>query len=129
MNYRKNSNNFLIFSLEQQQYALHLSAVESVVWAVEITRLPKAPEIVMGLVNVRGRIFPVVNTRRRFNLSEREIEQLMRKRGAVTVAQDKDTSLIFGMPGEAVKIGAARYVLPPSKISQILTEMVDRKTS
>ena len=74
MNYRKNSNNFLIFSLEQQQYALHLSAVESVVRAVEITRLPKAPEIVMGLVNVRGSIFPVVNTRRRFSLPEREIE-------------------------------------------------------
>lgn len=55
--------------------------------------------------------------------------KLMRERGAVTIAQDKDTSLIFGMPGEAVKIGAARYVLPPSKISQILTEMVDRKTS
>ncbi len=74
MDYQKNSNHLLIFSLEQQQYALHLSAVERVVRAVEITSLPKAPEIVMGLVNVRGRIFPVVNTRKRFSLPEREIE-------------------------------------------------------
>ena len=63
----------IVFTLERQQYALQLSAVDKVVRAVEISPLPKAPEIVNGVVNVRGRIMPVINVRRRFYLPEREI--------------------------------------------------------
>jgi purine-binding chemotaxis protein CheW len=40
---------------------------------VDITPLPKAPEIVLGVVNVQGRIMPVVDIRRRFRLPERGI--------------------------------------------------------
>lgn len=63
----------IVFTLEGQQYALRLGAVDKVVRAVEISPLPKAPEIVQGVVNVHGRIMPVINMRRRFHLPEREI--------------------------------------------------------
>jgi purine-binding chemotaxis protein CheW len=39
-----------------------------------MTPLPKAPEIVIGVINIQGRIIPVFNIRRRFHLPEREIE-------------------------------------------------------
>lgn len=61
-----------VFNLEEQSYALRLSSVERVVRAVEISALPKAPEIVMGVINVQGRIVPVMNIRKRFGLPERE---------------------------------------------------------
>jgi hypothetical protein len=48
--------------------------VEKVVRAAEITPLPKAPEIVLGVVNWQGRIIPVVNMRARFGLAAREID-------------------------------------------------------
>jgi purine-binding chemotaxis protein CheW len=63
----------VIFTLDEQRYALHLAAVERVVRMVELTSLPKAPEIVLGVVNVRGRVVPVVNLRKRFGLAERGI--------------------------------------------------------
>ena len=63
----------VVFTLDEQRYALRLSAVERVVRAVEITRLPKAPEIVLGLIDVQGQIIPVVNVRKRFRLPEPEI--------------------------------------------------------
>lgn len=62
----------VVFNLADQRYALHLSAVERVVLIAELTALPKAPEIVLGIINVRGRIVPVVDTRRRFGLPARE---------------------------------------------------------
>ena len=62
------------FLLGDQRYALHLDAVERVIPAVEITHLPKAPEIVLGLINIKGRIIPALDVRRRFRLPEREIE-------------------------------------------------------
>jgi purine-binding chemotaxis protein CheW len=68
-----NSKQLIVFNLDEQRYALHPSAVERIVRAVEVTALPKAPEIVIGVVNVQGRIIPVVNIRKRFRLPEREI--------------------------------------------------------
>lgn len=66
-------NQLVVFSLDDQRYALDLWAVERVVRMVEITCLPKAPEIVLGVVNLQGDVIPVVNIRKRFGLPEREI--------------------------------------------------------
>ncbi|MCA1960113.1 MAG: chemotaxis-specific protein-glutamate methyltransferase CheB [Desulfomonile sp.] len=50
--------------------------------------------------------------------------KLMREKGAVTIAQDKESSVVYGMPGEAAKIGAARYSLPPDKITDLLRGLI-----
>ncbi len=63
----------VIFILNEQQYALHLSSVDQIVRIVKITPLPKAPDIVYGVVNLKGKIIPVINIRKRFRLPEREI--------------------------------------------------------
>jgi len=68
------SNQFVVFCLDNQKYALSLPDVDRVVRTVEITRLPKAPEIVLGVINIQGRITPVINIRKRFRLPEREID-------------------------------------------------------
>lgn len=52
--------------------------------------------------------------------------KLMREQGAVTIAQDKETSVVHGMPGEAIRLGGASYVLPPEKISIMLTSLAAR---
>lgn len=53
--------------------------------------------------------------------------KLIRDRGGVTIAQDEASSVIFGMPGEAVKCGAAAYVLPPRKIAALLKGLASRR--
>jgi purine-binding chemotaxis protein CheW len=70
----KDQKQIVVFTLDEPRYALYLSAVERVVRAVEITPLPKAPEIVLGIANVQGQIVPVVNVRKRFRLPEREMD-------------------------------------------------------
>ena len=70
----------VVFALGDQRYGLPLHAVERVVRMVDVTPLPRAPDIVLGVVNVQGRVIPVVNPRRRFRLPERDIsltEQLV----------------------------------------------------
>ena len=64
----------VLFRLDEQRYALYLPAVERVVRAVEVTPLPKAPEIVLGVINAHGQVIPVVDVRKRFCLPEREME-------------------------------------------------------
>ena len=63
----------VVFRLDEQRYALPLVAVERIVGAVEVTPLPGAPAIVLGAIDVEGRVLPVLNLRRRFFLPEREV--------------------------------------------------------
>jgi purine-binding chemotaxis protein CheW len=64
----------LVWTLDQQQYALALATVDRVVRAVAVTALPGAPDIVSGMINVHGTIIPVVNMRHRLGLPPRAID-------------------------------------------------------
>ena len=67
------TSKIVLFSLEEPRYALYLSAVERVIRSVGITPLPKAPEIVLGVINMQGEIIPVIDIRKLFRLPAREI--------------------------------------------------------
>jgi purine-binding chemotaxis protein CheW len=102
---------YLGFLLDSHRYALGLANVETVVRAVAITPLPKAPAIVLGLINARGRIVPVVSLRTRFRLPDREIslsDQIILARTArrgVALLVDSVCGLVEGRETEIVQAG------------------------
>lgn len=49
--------------------------------------------------------------------------KLLREKGGVTIVQDEESSIVFGMPGEAVKLQAADYIFPPAMITGILLQL------
>jgi two-component system chemotaxis response regulator CheB len=53
--------------------------------------------------------------------------RLMKDKGATTIAQDEASSVVHGMPGEAIKVSAATYVLPLKKIAAVLASLVKGK--
>jgi purine-binding chemotaxis protein CheW len=65
-------NQLVAFTLNRQPYALRLASVRQVLRTVEVTPLPKAPEIVLGVVSLGGAVIPVLSIRRRLGLTERE---------------------------------------------------------
>jgi purine-binding chemotaxis protein CheW len=103
----------LILTLDDRRYALYLPIVERVIRAVDVTPLPKAPEIVLGVINVQGAVIPVVNIRRRFRLPERELlptDQIViarTSRRIVALAVDDVTGLAEF---------SADDIIPPDKI-------------
>jgi len=54
--------------------------------------------------------------------------KMMKERGAITVAQDKESSIVHGMPGEAIKLGAATHILLPEEIASLLVALVKNGT-
>jgi len=111
----KNPGKLVAFAIERQRYALYLSAVEQIVRAVEITSLPKAPEIVAGVINLHGRVIPVLNIRRRFRLPEREISSsdqfIIARTSKRTVALcADDVSGVIECPEQEVE--SSREILP-----------------
>lgn len=64
----------LVFRLDEQRYAIALETVRRIIHAVEITPLPKAPDIVLGVIDIAGEVLPVLDVRRRFRLPTRKIQ-------------------------------------------------------
>jgi len=50
--------------------------------------------------------------------------KIMKNGGSITFAQDPETCVIFGMPGEAVRLGGASYILPPERIAATVLDLV-----
>ena len=68
----KKTNQYVVFAIDRHRFALRLADVRRVVRMVELTAVPEAPAFIAGMINVQGELLPVVNTRRRFRLRERE---------------------------------------------------------
>ncbi len=62
----------ITFTLADETYALEIQQVETIINLTNITRVPKAPSHIDGVINLRGEIIPVINTRRRLKLGEAE---------------------------------------------------------
>ena len=53
--------------------------------------------------------------------------KLLRDKGAITIVQDRDSAVVYGMPGEAIKLDAATYVLSPERMVAGLVRLADKK--
>jgi purine-binding chemotaxis protein CheW len=65
-------NQLVIFELASEHYGLNIAAVESIIKMQTITTVPHAPHFVEGVTNLRGQVLPVVDLRRRFDLSQKD---------------------------------------------------------
>lgn len=64
---------FIVFRLDREEYAVPIAAVDEVTRRPDaLTRVPKAPEFIEGVMNLRGAVIPVVDQRRRFDLPAAE---------------------------------------------------------
>ncbi len=104
---------FVTFTLDEQRYALPLSVVERVVRVVEVTPLPKAPDIVLGVINVQGQIIPVINLRRRNRLPERDLE--LSDHLILARAAQRTVALVVDAVGGVTEC-APREVLPAQEV-------------
>ena len=117
------SSQLVVFVLDDQRYALPLSAVDRVVRAVEVTRLPETPPIVIGVINIQGRVVPVVDLRRRFHLEERAIDpedHLVVARsstGAVALPVDEAEGLVRDLGDD--RVAAAEIVPDLNYVDQV----------
>ncbi len=60
------------FRLGHEEYSLDILKVQEIIRHMELTRVPRTPEFVDGVINLRGKVIPVLDLRRRFGLSASE---------------------------------------------------------
>lgn len=64
------ADQYLTFTLGEEQYAVEVGTVREVLEFTEITRVPRTREYMKGVINLRGSVVPVVDLRRKFGLAE-----------------------------------------------------------
>ena len=61
---------FVVFDLNEEAYGVDIGAVREIIRMQEITRVPRAPRFIEGVINLRGKVIPVVDLRQRFSMPE-----------------------------------------------------------
>lgn len=65
-------NSYLSFRLADEAFAIHVNRVHKIMEVSEITEVPKSPDYMKGVINLRGEVLPVIDTRRKFGMPEAE---------------------------------------------------------
>jgi purine-binding chemotaxis protein CheW len=103
------------FRIGRETFGLPISMVREIVRVPEITSVPNAPDYIEGVINLRGRIIPVVDLRKRFR--EKVIETTKRNRIVVVELENRSIGLIVNSASEVLKI-LPSDIEPPNTLFQ-----------
>ncbi|MBI9052532.1 MAG: chemotaxis protein CheW [Bacteroidales bacterium] len=67
-----NINSYLSFNLGEEEFATHVSKVLNILERTEITEVPRSPDYMKGVINLRGTVLPVIDTRIKFGMTPTE---------------------------------------------------------
>ena len=110
------------FRIGRETFGLPISLVHEIVRPPEITNVPHAPEYVEGVMNLRGRIVPVIDLRRRFGGAA--IENSRKNRVLVVDVESRAVGLIVDSASEVLKISEAQIEPPPNVLTDTATSYV-----
>lgn len=105
------NNKYLLFYVEDQIYGVPLALVLDIIQIQGITYLPEMPPHVKGLVNLRGKVVPVIDVRVKFNLPERPYDE--RTCIVVLDIRDMHIGLIVDRVLEVFTVSDQRMATPP----------------
>ncbi len=69
---------WVTFRLDAEKYGINVMSVQEVLRMTEIAPVPGAPDYVLGIINLRGNVVTVIDTRKRFGLSDKEADEQTR---------------------------------------------------
>jgi purine-binding chemotaxis protein CheW len=109
------------FRLGGEEYGLEILKVQEIIRMQDLTRVPNSPPAVEGVINLRGRVIPVIGMRKRFGMEPREHDKETR----IVVVEFKGDVLGFEVDSvsEVLRI-PAETVEPPPRISKHNNEYV-----
>jgi purine-binding chemotaxis protein CheW len=86
---------YLTFRLGEEDYGLEILKVQEIIGMQEITSIPRTPEFLKGVINLRGKVIPVVDLRLKFGMAEAEVS---RKTCIIVVQVGQETgNVIMGI--------------------------------
>ena len=117
---------FLTFLLDKEEYGIEIMKVQEIVGMMPVTKIPKVPDYVRGVVNLRGRIIPSIELRKKFNLDSTEDTE----RTCIIVVEilsageKKDVGIIVDELAEVLDIQGSDINPPPNFGTNLNEEVI-----
>ncbi|MCH8850093.1 MAG: chemotaxis protein CheW [Chloroflexi bacterium] len=103
----------VVFDLASEAYGVDIGAVREIIRMQTITRMPRTPDYVEGVINLRGKVTPVVDLRKRFGLEEGE--ESLAKRIIVVDTGERSMGFVVDAVSEVLRIPSGS-VEPPASV-------------
>ena len=111
----KEEEKYLMFYLNEEHYGIQILKVNEIIGVMDVTPIPKTPDFMKGIINLRGKIIPVMDLRLKFGMTEREYDELT----CIIIVevdiegQQKVVGLLVDKVAEVVNIYQDDIELPP----------------
>jgi len=112
-----------IFTLGEEEYAIDIMRVVEILKPQKVTRLPKTPDFVEGVINLRGMIIPIIDLRKRFSIKS----SLPSKKERILLIRvgEEVVGLVVDGVKEVLSLEKGDIVSPPSMVKGIQTEYLE----
>ncbi|NOY53653.1 MAG: chemotaxis protein CheW [Deltaproteobacteria bacterium] len=107
----KNLLQLVTFHVGREEYAVDILRVQEIIRVQEMTRVPNTPDYLKGVINLRGKIIPVMDLRRRFRMEAIELK----KEARIVVVEEsgKNVGLMVDSMSEVLNISNTFILAPP----------------
>ena len=110
------------FKLKQEEFGVNILQVQEIIRMQEITNVPNAPQFVEGVINLRGRVIPIVDLRKRFGLETKEHSNATRI--IVVMIGEVQVGLIVDEVSEVLRISEDTVEPPPPIVAGIESDYI-----
>lgn len=110
------------FTLGDEEYAVDILKVQEINRMKEITRVPNSPDYVEGVINLRGKVIPVVNLRKKFNLDDKGNDE--QSRIMIMDIQGITMGLVVDSVSEVLRVPSSIVEPAPPMASSISAEFL-----
>lgn len=112
----------VIFTIAHEDFGVEILKVQEIIRTLEITRVPQAPAFVEGVINLRGKVIPVIDLRRRFGIESKPHDKDTRI--LVIEINGMIVGFVVDSVTEVLRIPASTVEPPPSIVAGIDSEYI-----
>jgi purine-binding chemotaxis protein CheW len=113
---------FVTFTLNDEEYAVDILSVQEINRITEITKVPNSPDYVDGVINLRGKVIPVINLRSKFGFEEKATDD--NSRIIIMEIQGIINGVIVDSVSEVLRIPASAIEAAPEVASDTISQFI-----
>ncbi len=111
------------FSIGEEEFGVNILQVQEIIRTMDITKVPRSPDFVEGVINLRGKVIPIVDMRSRFGLSSKEHDKYTRI--IVIEIEMMIVGFVVDAVSEVLRIPANSVQPPPPVVAGMDADYID----
>ena len=110
------------FNIGEEEFGVDILQVQEIIRMLEVTRVPNAPEYIDGVINLRGKVIPIIDLRRRFDMARKEHDK--HTRIVVVELGGQVVEFVVDAVSEVLRIPRSVTEPPPTLVGGVREEYI-----